>query len=198
MNPKTVYSRHRRRRIAEGRWSPWGDLEQVRARVRALEAAGHTRRSIATAAGLADETVQHLMSPKARQVKAFVADAILAADPWSASAGYLPAIGATRRLQALAALGWTIQDAAAHTGLASSTIAEIRRGGHRHVQAPTHRAIVAAYDQLSMRRPLATPGAAVTRGKAARRNWAPPLAWDDDSIDDPAAVPHTAMTKEAS
>ncbi|WP_329123945.1 hypothetical protein [Streptomyces sp. NBC_01353] len=47
--------------------------------------------------------------------------------------------------------------------------------------------IRAAYEALSMR----TGTSAKTRLRAQRSGWAPPLAWDDDTIDDPHGVPQT-------
>jgi hypothetical protein len=45
--------------------------------------------------------------------------------------------------------------------------------------------VARVYDELAM-----TPGPSTrARDAAARRGWVPPLAWDDDEIDDPQARP---------
>jgi hypothetical protein len=91
------------------------------------------------------------------------------------------ATGTRRRLQALAAIGWPPRALAERLGIQPDNI--LRR--HR-VRVGTARLVAAVYDQLSM-----TPGPDTRSAAAARRRgWAPPLAWDDDSIDDPAARPH--------
>lgn len=62
----------------------------------------------------------------------------------------------------------------------------LNRPGHL-VTVARWREVCEVYDRLSM-----TPGpSAHTAGWAAKRGYAPPLAWDEDSIDDPAARPAT-------
>jgi hypothetical protein len=67
-------------------------------------------------------------------------------------------------------------------------------------------AITRVYDELSMtvpqddeagRSPRAGRIHDRQRRLAARRGWAPPLAWDDDTIDDPAATPATGARERA-
>lgn len=93
-------------------------------------------------------------------------------------------IGIIRRRQALAALGWGLDDLAPHLQVASLSAVSymVRRDS---VTRATFDRWVAAYERLSM-----TPGPSVkTRQRALRMGWAPPLAWDDETIDDPSAVP---------
>ncbi|WP_295694431.1 hypothetical protein, partial [Lapillicoccus sp.] len=53
------------------------------------------------------------------------------------------------------------------------------------ISARAWRQVRQVYDRLSM-----TPGPSPTaRARAAARGYAPPLAWDDDTIDDPRALP---------
>lgn len=99
----------------------------------------------------------------------------------------VPAIGTIRRIRALRALGWSVLDIAETAGLPDKTI---RNPCHRgtSVYRSTADAIARAYDQLSMSIP-AGPYHERGRRYAARQGWAPPLAWDEGSIDDPAARP---------
>src|SRR5260370_105288 len=67
--------------------------------------------------------------------------------------------------------------------------------GRPTVAAAAARRVRKLYDKLWDQPPgEATRGqrisAAKARGHAARHNWPPPLAWDDDTIDDPAAQPY--------
>lgn len=91
------------------------------------------------------------------------------------------ATGSRRRLQALVALGWPIH-------LEDRLSPHARRltySGQRTVHADTAAAVRALYDELSM-----TPGpSSRSRQRAARKGWPVPLAWSDDSIDDPNARP---------
>lgn len=94
--------------------------------------------------------------------------------------------GTGRRLRALAALGWPAYEIAARMGVTHQCIEQWRRGRDR-VRCTTHARITALYDELSM-----TVGpSADTRRRALRYGWPPPLAWDDDTIDDPTARPWT-------
>ncbi len=97
-------------------------------------------------------------------------------------------IGTVRRLRALAAIGWRWQDIAAARGFgtwqAVQDLAIREQGGIMDVS--TANEIAALYHRLS-----GTPGPSErTRRRSAAKGWAPPLAWDDDTIDDPDAVPN--------
>jgi hypothetical protein len=98
----------------------------------------------------------------------------------------VPAHGAHRRIRALQALGWSLRDinvelgcANRHTGFASTLL------GEATILASTLERVIAVYDRLSM-----TPGPSnLARAKAAAKGYPPPLAWDEDAIDDPRACP---------
>ncbi|WP_407563363.1 hypothetical protein [Streptomyces sp. 184] len=111
---------------------------------------------------------------------------IMAARPAGHPAGgvYIDATGSVRRVRALAAIGHTQQAIAEAAGTGTCRVSRLALG------ATTVRQVLAdkihnAYVQLSN-----VPGASVqSRNLAARRKWAPPLAWDDETIDDPKARP---------
>jgi hypothetical protein len=104
------------------------------------------------------------------------------------------AIGARRRLQALANRGWSAGAIGREgLGISASQAARVLDGAGQ--VSPGLAAIVAgAYDALWTRKP---PQATATQRDAARAQqeraeragWAPPLAWDDDELDEPGAVP---------
>lgn len=105
--------------------------------------------------------------------------------------GDLPTVSSTgtiRRIEALFALGWSGPKVAEAAGISVATIRAARYHKVATVHAATARAIVRAYDTLSMSRPEGHY-ADRARRMAQRKGWLPPLAWDDDSIDDPAAKP---------
>lgn len=105
-----------------------------------------------------------------------------------------PAQGTRRRIQALAALGWSLAALQPHTGTCATYLRRITRGEITRVEARTVLRIRTAYDALSMLPPptgTAREKQSVTRTLrlAAIRGWVPPLAWDD--IDhDPHPVGH--------
>jgi hypothetical protein len=101
------------------------------------------------------------------------------------------AIGARRRLRALAARSWSPEAIERATGLPAlvteAVIGPSRRGVSRVNPALAH-TVAAVYDQLWDRDPPTTTAAdreaaEMARAHAMSRGWAPPLAWDDDQID---------------
>ena len=82
--------------------------------------------------------------------------------------------GTRRRLQALAALGWSSTDLARLLGVVQSTVNHWSRRPHVHLR--TARRVADLYEQLSMQ-VGPTPKA---RAYALRCGWPPPLAWGDD------------------
>jgi hypothetical protein len=97
----------------------------------------------------------------------------------------VPRTGTRRRLQALAAIGWTSTDLAVRLGVDRTAVSENMRY-EGPVLVTTAARTRALYDELSM-----TPGpSAIARARALAKGWAPPLAWDDDTIDDPKAKPY--------
>lgn len=92
-------------------------------------------------------------------------------------------VGVVRRRQALAVMGYGLPELAPHFGVSPRAVSNYmsRPRVHRSTLARWRQ----VYDLLSM-----TPGPnSKARGEALRRGWVPPLAWDDDTIDDPNAAP---------
>jgi hypothetical protein len=103
--------------------------------------------------------------------------------------------GTRRRLQALIARGWSKRKLALRLGMKPSNFGITFVG--RRVRASTARAVRVLYDELwDVAPPEATHGDRIAASRARRyartQGYAPPLAWDDDTIDDPAAKPEGA------
>lgn len=99
--------------------------------------------------------------------------------PWS-----LPAVGARRRLQALARIGYSAAAVAVEVGCDQHYLQHLRGGWTKRISRRLHDQIDQAYDTLQD-----TPGPSqITRRRASRADWPPPAAWGDN-IDDPAAMP---------
>jgi hypothetical protein len=100
-------------------------------------------------------------------------------------------VGAVRRLQALMALGWPRRELARRAGYQGDAFALILNGKRQRLTLDTHRRIVALYDELSMTLGPSNPSRLI----AERRGWPKPLAWDDDTIDDPKARPRRGSSR---
>lgn len=95
--------------------------------------------------------------------------------------------GARRRLQGLVAIGWPPSVLASRIGMSRSTFEHIVKGHVERTSSTVVAAVCDLYEELS-----GTPGSSDRwRRMAADKGWVAPLAWDDDSIDDPDATPHT-------
>lgn len=102
------------------------------------------------------------------------------------------ATGTVRRLQALAVAGWPSRCLGAQLGANRTRVPKLLR--ERHVTVRTAHRVAALYDRLWNVDP-ATLGATPeeidrVKARAAALGWAPASAWDDDRIDDPAALPN--------
>lgn len=98
--------------------------------------------------------------------------------------GLVNSVGVVRRRQALGVIGYSLADLAPYFGVTASAL-NCQAVQGRTVYRTTHEQWCRVYDLLSM-----TPGSNdLARVWARKRGWAPPLAWDDDTIDDPNATP---------
>jgi len=92
-------------------------------------------------------------------------------------------IGTARRIRALVAIGYTQAELAQKIGMHESWVCKLAKGDRAQVNSATVQRVGEVYDRLSM-----TPGASDrARRHALRHGWPPPLAWEEDGIDDPNA-----------
>ncbi len=196
-------SRWRKRRrtlLAQGRWEPFVDAEPVRERIRDINRAGMPTRVLSGQLGLPETALQHVMwrrqGEHSNLVRRETAEAVMAYWP---TLGEIPghslvdSTGSRRRIQALITLGWTQRGLAQKAGIAERSLS--RALLKERCTAELARRIVALYDKLWRLSPdpsEVSPEAAEWAVKYAKTsNFAGPLAWDDDTIDDPRAVPQT-------
>lgn len=168
--------------------NPYADPTPVTKHVVELIAAGIGPYRIAELAGVSRAAVYHAAAGP-RRITARVAAALLAvpADV-AAPQKWLDPTGTTRRLRALTAIGWMNLEVAEATGVDLSYLAQMTHG-RRRLTPVMVRSVRRAYDQMSMRVPADSYGSNRARLRAWDRRWFPPLAWDDEAIDDPAALP---------
>lgn len=105
------------------------------------------------------------------------------------TSGLVDRCGTQRRLRALIALGWTARYLTRRLGMSSRTIGTVTADLGAPVRVSTRARVAALYDELALAIPAPSRGTTIARGVARRNGWVPPLAWDDDAIDDPAATP---------
>lgn len=183
------------------------DAEPVREHVRSLMAASMGLKTVAARSGVAHGALSKLIygtplpdgtrRPPSVKLRQASAEALLAIRPdVAALAGgaVVDATGARRRIQALCAIGWSVQKVSQRSGIDRQAIDKIMRGAA--TSARTVRAIREAYDGLWDEAPAESThyekcAVSRTRNHARAAGWAPPMAWDDETIDDPEATPST-------
>jgi len=166
--------------------SRYVDPGPSRERLRQLHEAHVPARTLARAAGLSDTAVREILDGSRTHVQRSTESRInrlsLSGIYAEQQTGHVPRIGAVRRLQALMAMGWSHDRLEAEGAPGSRNL--MYREGHL-ISIGRWRQIREVYDRLSM-----TPGPSErTRRWAQALGYAPPLAWDDDTIDDPQAEP---------
>lgn len=108
-------------------------------------------------------------------------------------AGYrlrTPNTGAMRRIQALAAIGWTQKEIAARVGCAQLTINRLAQGKYLTLHLDLDKRIRQTYAELCVQPRRDSADARRAIAWARRNGWVPPLAWDN--IDDPKERPKGA------
>lgn len=162
-------------------------LGPVREHLARLSAKGVGYRRAAELAGVEPKTVRGwLFRHRAMCLKA-LGEAVLGVDPDVKPRRWPDSTGTVRRIQALGANGWPLAHVAARIGRRRHNLVQIF---DRAEVFPRTRALIEGlYDELWDEPP--PPSRWVTRARylARRDGWFPPGAWDDDTIDDPDALP---------
>lgn len=166
----------------------FAEAGETRAKIGRLRDLGWPWKTIAAAAGRSSVTLMSIRAGRITRVTTATAQAVQAIPETPLPTGSIwvvSAIGTLRRLQALMCMGWSIEIIAERSGCRRSTLDRVRNG-QKVVRASTAARVAKVYDELSMTRGPSKRTAAT----AQRRHWVPPLGWDDDEIDDPAAQHH--------
>jgi len=188
----THYETRRIRDTAYGRWETlYTPAEPVRQHIHTLKAAGMGGRRIAEISGVSRSVIQSLLNGRkiynhktSEQILRRNAQAILNVTPDPAPGARINTCGTTRRLQALVAIGYTQTYLAERMGITAANATHLFHG-RRAVNTTTADRAKQIYTELSM-----TPGPSQrARNHATKHKWAAPLAWDDDTIDDPDTKP---------
>lgn len=158
--------------------------------VRHLDRIGITDRDASRRSGIHATGIARMRNGTAATVRQDTARKLLALTAGPANSGTIPAIGTVRRLQALAALGYTSEQIATHSGIPHDSVRNLLRATRPTVNGATATRVQHSYDAISMNTPPTGWVADRQRRQAAGKGWPPPLAWDDDEIDNPDARPH--------
>lgn len=200
-----AYETKRVRGHAYGRWNGLIDAQPARDHVLALMASGVGLKRIVIVSGISQGVLWKLVYGKRRadgsrvpsvRVRPETAQRLLALElsPALLAAGAkVCGVGTRRRLQALVALGWSISELGRRVGITNiHNTVHGKNGGT--VLASNARAVRELYDRL-----WATPppqdthrqriSASRARNYALEFQWPRPLAWDDETIDDPFVGP---------
>lgn len=155
----------------------------VAAHLHTLISTGWTRLQIAAASGVSDRAIRYILNGQ-REVQLATAQALLAVQPHKGLAR-VDATGTIRRIQALAVTGWPIGWTANQAERTPSHLHRILNGSVPLAPRCTAERIALIYQAHEATQGPSQP----SRAAAAHRGWVPPIAWDDDTIDDPSATP---------
>lgn len=191
----------RRRLIGYGMWQPFVPAEPVRAHLLRVREAGMPLRATAARLNLSEYALDYLMygdvaHDPGKEVRRETAELVLAYWPTLndfPDAARIDPTGTRRRVQALETQGFNYRVMAARVNIGPKNFGRALAG--ERVTAQLARAVAAMYDawwnQRGEDHGVQQWAAERTRRQAAARGHYGPLAWDDDTIDDPRAVPQT-------
>jgi hypothetical protein len=176
---------------------PLIDAEPARRHVRNLMAAGVSVVRIAEHAGISFAVVSGLLYTRgpgrgrAEKIRTENASRIMAVHADKIVTYYVDPTGTHRRLQALMANGWPQMRLGPHIGRHPVYVNALLQ--QPRIYGVTAVSVAAAYDRLWNQDPrqhgVKTGTYKKVRGVARAHGWAPPGAWDDDTIDDVSAHP---------
>lgn len=191
----TAYQRNRRRQQAYGRPASV-DAEPVRQHLRALSAAGLGWRRAADLAGVNHSVVSCVLygqngNPPTKRIRTAFAKQLLAVEAGPDTLADVASMDITRsrrQLQALVATGRTQQELAIRLGMSPFNFGRLLFK-QQNITLAKQRDIDALYDELWEKPPSDTSSARRARRYARQHEFAPPQAWDDDTISNPEAKP---------
>jgi hypothetical protein len=163
------------------------DAEPVREHLKRLQEHNKGRGTIAREADVSPSVISSVLycgrdGKPVKRIRAATADAILAVT--EEPSHLVPAMGARRRLQALAAIGHPQAQLATRLNKTRAGLSVIMR--RATVTAAIDTAVRALYDQLWDQPPVSTERAAVRRARCRAEvlGWRVPMEWGDTALDD--------------
>lgn len=156
---------------------------------------GMTCQSIADASGVAMSTVSELQRGTKTTVRVTTADKLMACEYRgidTAHGAWMDPTGTRRRIEALYTIGFSCPAMAEVMGQANPRV--VWNYLHNtYMTAMVVMRVKVMYEKLRYADPadfnVAPQVSTRNKNMAAKRNWAPPHCWDDDSIDNPDVGP---------
>jgi hypothetical protein len=179
---------HTRKQKAYGRYTQHHrNPDKARQHIQALKQAGMSYNQQAKLSGLTVDTIKRIARSKPRTITHKTEASILQLNPGQANPNttYINPTGTARRIQALTTLGWDQHTLARQLGIPHPQLTHIIHYNRRVTLALANQART-LYDQLWNQAAPLTPVAKMAKTAARKNGWLPPLAWDDEQIDDPA------------
>lgn len=183
------------------------DAEPVQEHIRYLMANGISAKRLATLADLSHSAVSAIIYGRTERghnpyprVQAVTAEKILAIKPTldnMAAGRVIDSTGTLRRLQALVTIGWSMSRLGEHINVTPGNMVKLMNS--TQTTAGRARQVKALYEKL-WNQPQqghdqrSRISANRSRSYAKKRGWYPPMAWDDDTIDNPATMPDMGET----
>jgi hypothetical protein len=196
----TTYRARRARAVAYGTWQPFAtDPEPVREHVRQLRDSGASYQAIATAAGVSAMAV-HALVNSGGHMKVDTAEALMRLTSSSLNLGRVPALGTTRRIRALVAMGHTQARISQALGCHPDMVKRLAHGTLATVAADLRADTERLYEAWWDKRPPEHTRAERTAAEAARRRaqragWCTGAALDDERISDPSYLPQASWRR---
>lgn len=160
---------------ATGNLQPRINPTMARQHLQKLTNAGATIHSISAASGIDRNVISHILNNQSKTIRQKTHRKLMAVTP-AQTITSVPAWQIARRIRALRAAGWQMQEIASKAGVSRSALNHILRR-NTIVHRDTALRIRDAYTQLAAQ-PVRPPTPWVSR-----QHWAKPMEWDD--IDDP-------------
>lgn len=161
------------------RWKKRVPADVARKHLEKVVAAGGAITTIAQEIGVRNPTLYRILHGEQPTCSVYVHDRIMTATPDMTRSPF--AWPLTRRLQALRAAGWNVDELTEALGVSRQFIISMCAGKRNRVHVKTDRMIREFYDEHK-NDPVREPSTRV-----AKRGWARPWDWDD--IDNPDETP---------
>lgn len=171
------------------------DGDPVREHLQLLHRSGWGWQEIANAAGMTRTGTDLVRTGVSRRVQAATAERVLSiplAGKPVANGALVSSLGSWRRATALMAVGHCRKTVAREAGISNSVMYRIFHGDL--VTAETAAKLSATFQRLEH----VSGASRRSINEAAKFGWPPPLSWDEDSLDDPCAMPDAKINVYAS
>lgn len=166
----------------------------TRRRLRHLCRQGMHLRAVARATGRRVDSLGKIKGGRQRYTTVATEEAVKRVQVRHGRISEVPSVGTIRRIQALCAMGYGLATQARWYGLSSDAMSKLLRSSATVVTRRVAARTVASYEKYAMV-PAEGWVAERTRRWAQRCGFMPPLAWDDDIIDDPRSRPQMGPAK---